>query len=286
MKKVGIIPNLLKDRDLCTTRQVVSWLKEKKYEIYITKHIANLLGEVQMGCSEERLFKQCDVIMAIGGDGTLLGVAQKACMQNVPIIGVNLGRLGFLADVETTEIDACLEKFMQGDYKIEERMMLRARVIDPKGEEHSFYALNDVNVTRGSSSRLTEFEIKVNDEVLDVYPADGVIIATPTGSTAYNLSAGGPMVMPCAKSIILTPICPHTIYSRSMIMSDMDKVRIQTHNYDGTQMELAIDGQMKLYITPGHIIEVEKSPYVTKLVKLSDLHFFEILRNKIVERRK
>ncbi|MHC1750382.1 MAG: NAD(+)/NADH kinase [Cellulosilyticaceae bacterium] len=286
MKKVGIVPNLLKDRDLCITKEVVSWLKQHDYEIYITRHIANLLEDVQMGCSEEKLYKKCEVIITIGGDGTLLGVAQKACLHEIPIIGINLGRLGFLADVETTELTTLLEKFMQGEYTIEERMMLKARVIDPKGEEHIFYALNDVNITRGSSSRLTEFETRVNDEFLDVYPADGIIVATPTGSTAYNLSAGGPMVMPCAKSIILTPICPHTIYSRSMIMSDMDKVRIQTHNYDGTQMELSIDGQTKMYITPNHIIEVAKSPYVTQLVKLSDLHFFEILRKKIVERRK
>ncbi|MEG1149026.1 MAG: NAD(+)/NADH kinase, partial [Niameybacter sp.] len=154
------------------------------------------------------------------------------------------------------------------------------------GEAHKFQALNDIYVARGSSSRISEFEIKVNDQFLDIYPADGIIFATPTGSTAYNLSAGGPIVSPSTHQIMITPICPHSIYSRAVIVADTDHIDIKTNNYDGTVLELVVDGQMKMNITPMHRIEIQKASYTTKLIKLSDLHFFEILRKKIVERRK
>lgn len=286
MKHIGIVPNLLKDKDLETTQVVVNWLIKHQFEVYLTQHIGSLLDERVHMFDEEQLYKKCDAIIAIGGDGTILSVAQKACLYEVPIIGINLGRLGFLADVETSEVEQFLPRLLTKEYTIEERMMLSVRVIDPSGECHKFYALNDAYVARGSSSRISEFEIKVNEQFLDLYPADGIIIATPTGSTAYNLSAGGPIVAPSVSQMMITPICPHSIYSRAVILADTDHIQIKTNNYDGTTLELVIDGQMKMNITPMHFIEIEKAPYTTKLIKLSDLHFFEILRNKIVERRK
>ncbi|MGL5675437.1 MAG: NAD(+)/NADH kinase [Cellulosilyticaceae bacterium] len=285
MKKIGIIPNLLKDNELVITEQVVAWLLEKSFEVYVAEHIATSLQSPCIKVEEEELYKYCEAIIAIGGDGTILGIAQKACVYDVPIIGINLGRLGFLADVETSVMEELLEKLLKDDYHIEERMMLGVKVIEPSGEVQRFFALNDISVTRGSCSRITEFEVLVNDAFVDIYPADGVVIATPTGSTGYNLSAGGPIVSPKAKTILITPICPHTIYSRTMVLADVDKVHIKTHNFSGTQLELGVDGQTKIYVTPAHQIEIEKAPYTTKLIKLSDLHFFEILRKKIVERR-
>lgn len=286
MKHIGIVPNLLKDKDLETTQVVVNWLIKHQFEVYLTHHIGSLLDKRVHMFDEEQLYEKCDAIIAIGGDGTILSVAQKACLYEVPIIGINLGRLGFLADVETSEVEQFLPRLLTKEYTIEERMMLSIRVIDPSGECHKFYALNDAYVARGSSSRISEFEIKVNEQFLDLYPADGIIIATPTGSTAYNLSAGGPIVAPSVSQMMITPICPHSIYSRAVILADTDRIEIKTNNYDGTTLELVIDGQMKMNITPMHFIEIEKAPYTTKLIKLSDLHFFEILRNKIVERRK
>lgn len=283
MKNIGIMPNLLRDIDLATTKMVVDWLKGKGFNIYLTSHIATKLDE-EGGFTEEEIYNQCQAIIAIGGDGTILNVAQKSSQYDVPILGINLGRLGFLADVETTNVTVLLEKLLEDPIKIENRMMLRAKVIDPSGQEHYFYALNDINITRGNGARITEFEIRINESLLDVYPADGIIVSTPTGSTAYNLSAGGPIVIPYADNIIITPICPHTIYSRAMIVTGTDKINIQTYNYENP-LELAADGQTKMYITPAHSIEIDKSPYQTKLIKLSELNFFDILRKKIVERR-
>lgn len=286
IKTVGVIPNLLKDKDLSITHTIVKWLENHAYNALVSTHITTLLDIPNLqGVEESILYASCDVVIVIGGDGTILGAAQKASLTRTPIIGVNLGRLGFLTDVEATNVVQLLEQLTRGEYTIEERIMLCATIIDPKGEGHVFHALNDVSITRGSYSRITEFEIQVNDHLLDVYPADGVIVATPTGSTAYSLSAGGPIVMPYAQNILITPICPHTIYSRCTLLSDQDKVSIHTNNHDGAQMEFGIDGQIKMAITPNHKIQIEKSPFVTRLIKLSGLHFFDILRKKIVERR-
>lgn len=285
MKKIGIIPNLLKDSELTMTKQVVRWLSENGFTVYVTHHIGVQLDITCQHVEEEELYTLCEAIVAIGGDGTILGIAQKACGYEIPIIGINLGRLGFLADIEQSRVEELLGKLLVDDYEIEERMMLMVKIIEPSGETLRFYALNDISVTRGSCSRITEFEMFINDAYLDIYAADGVVVATPTGSTGYNLSAGGPIVSPSAKNIIVTPICPHTIYSRTIVVSDTDKVRIKTHNSLGNTLELGVDGQTKAYITPYHQIEIEKAPFTTKLIKLSEHDFFEILRKKIVERR-
>ncbi|MEG0711681.1 MAG: NAD(+)/NADH kinase, partial [Niameybacter sp.] len=227
MKRIGIVPNLLKDKDLETTKRVVTWLLNNEIEVYIAYHIGSLLDESLHLVEEEVIYKECEAIIAIGGDGTILSVAQKACLYDLPIMGINLGRLGFLADVETSEVQELLPKLIQNQYIIDERMMLMVKVIEPSGEAHKFQALNDIYVARGSSSRISEFEIKVNDQFLDIYPADGIIFATPTGSTAYNLSAGGPIVSPSTHQIMITPICPHSIYSRAVIVADTDHIDIK-----------------------------------------------------------
>ncbi len=285
MKKIGIIPNLLKDKDLQVTKQMVAWLTRYGCEVYVSDHLTALESLPVKCVNEEVLYGTSETIIAIGGDGTILGIAQKAAQFDVPIIGVNLGRLGFLAAIELDHVEECLQKFLQDDYAIESRMMLMAKVIDPSGEMKHYYALNDISVTRGTYSRISEFSVYINGAFSDCYPADGVVLATPTGSTAYNLSAGGPIVSPTANVMLITPICPHTIYSRTMVLADTDKVQLKTHNFDGTQLELAVDGQARVTVTPAHQIYIEKAPYMAKLVKLSERHFFEILRKKIVERR-
>jgi len=286
MKHVGIIPNLLKDIDLEITRTIAAWLVKENFSVYAADHIVKQVDIIPFSVDEEEIYKLCDIVIAIGGDGTILSVAEKACLVDVPIVGVNLGRLGFLADIEPFDIEPCLKKLLKEDYHIQERMMLKAKIIDPNGQEHIFHALNDVNITRGSFPRIAEFEILINGEFGDVYPADGIIVSSPTGSTAYNLSAGGPIVVPHAKAYIVTPICPHTIYSRSIIVAAEDIIQIKICNDGHINMELSVDGKVKMHLTPNHFIQIEKSSYVTRLVKLSELKFFEILRKKIVERRR
>lgn len=286
MKHIGIIPNLLKDKDLKITQMIAQCLVEEGFQVYAAEHIAGQVSEIPFAINEEEIYNTCDIVIAVGGDGTILSVAERAYVKDVPIIGVNLGRLGFLADIEPADLVASLKKLLDNKYTIEKRMMLRTKIIAPNGQEHIFHALNDMNITRGSFSRIAEFEILINGTFCDVYPADGVIVSTPTGSTAYNLSAGGPILVPHAKAYIVTPVCPHTIYSKSIILSEEDRVQIKICDHSSMNTELNIDGKMKMYLTPQHLIYIEKSSYVTRLVKLSELEFFEILRKKIVERRR
>lgn len=285
LKHIGIIPNLIKDKDLKYTNHITKWLNAHQISPYMTREVAEKIEGQGIGVELERLYELCDSLIVIGGDGTILGVAEAASLKDIPIVGVNLGRLGFLADIEPDEIEDAMEKLINGQYKIEERMMLRATIIGANGEKSVFYALNEINVTRGSFSRLVEFEICINDELSDIYPADGVIVSTPTGSTAYNLSAGGPIVVPLAQTYVVTPICPHTLHSKSIMLCKEDKVRIKTLE-ETKDMALSMDGKLKMYLTPQDEVHIERSPYVTKLIKISDRKFFEILREKIVERRR
>lgn len=286
LNHIGIIPNLMKDKDLKITTQIVSWLNTHDLAPYMSEEIAQQIKAHVIGVPEAQLYKCCDGLIVIGGDGTILGVAEAASREDLPILGINLGRLGFLADIEPYEIESALEKLiLKKEYKVQERMMLRATIIGSDGKTNVFHALNDVNVTRGSFARLVEFEIHINEELSDIYRADGVIVATPTGSTAYNLSAGGPIVVPQASTYIVTPICPHTFYSKSVMLCDQDKVRIRTLE-ETEDMALSLDGKLKMYLTSQDEVLVERSPYVAKLIKISDREFFEILREKIVERRR
>lgn len=286
MKRVGIIPNKFKDKDFRIAEQIAANLKKQGIEVYAMEEVAKVLTTQVDTLEGSNLYRECDCIIAIGGDGTILGVAGDACVRNVPIIGVNLGRLGFLADIEVGEMEEAFKKILRDEYTIDERMMLRATVTGPGEDIQVFHALNDINVTRGSFARIVDFQISVNKDLCNIYPADGIIISTPTGSTAYNLSAGGPIIHPGANTYVITPICPHTLYSKSVVVSKEDVVEIRTLEDHDKNMALSIDGKLKMYLTPQHVVTIEKSPYVTRLIKCSDRKFFDILRDKMVERRR
>lgn len=285
MKRIGIIPNLVKDKGLAMTKKVIKWFEENQFEIVVTPDIGDELARKDLEVDESTLFNTSDCIVVLGGDGTLLGVAQKAAVESVPIIGINLGRLGFLTDIEKETALASFEKLITKDYYIEERMMLQAEIISQGCEPVKFIALNDVSVTRDSYSRMLDYSIHINGRYADVYPADGLIVATPTGSTAYSLSAGGPIVDPQANIILVTPICPHTIYSRSIIVSERDVVDIIIPELQGSSVGVCIDGKKVHNIREKDVVRVSRSTFTSKLLKISDHSFYDILRDKIVERR-
>lgn len=285
MKKIGIIPNIMKDEDLTTTKEVIKWFETHHFQVLVTPTIGRRLKRDDIKVTENQLYQTSDTIVVLGGDGTLLGVAQKAAVEKVPIIGVNLGRLGFLADIEKETAFASFKKLLTKDYEIEHRMMLDVKIMSADGSSQAFRALNDVSVTRDSYTRLINYKININGKYADVYPADGVIIATPTGSTAYSLSAGGPIVDPKAHIMLITPICPHTIYSRSIIVSEQDTIEIMIPELQGGSVGVSIDGKKVYSIQEKDVICVSKSNIRAKLLKLSECSFYDILRNKIVERR-
>ncbi len=285
MRRIGIIPNMIKDQGLFMTKKVVGWFEDNNFEIIVTPEIAQELKRADLAILEKELFKTSDCIVVLGGDGTLLGVAQKAAVEEVPIIGVNLGRLGFLTDIEKETALASFEKLVSKDYYIENRMMLKIKIISEGNQDQTFIALNDISVTRDSYSRMLDYSIHINGQYADVYPADGVIVATPTGSTAYSLSAGGPIVDPQANIMLITPICPHTIYSRSIIVSERDIIDIVIPELQGGSVGVSVDGKKVYNIKEKDVIRVSKSTFTSKLLKISDHSFYDILRNKIVERR-
>lgn len=285
MQKIGIIPNIIKDEQLEMTQKVIEWFEVHQFQVAVTSSISQMLNRKEIGLEEDVLYKTSDCIVVLGGDGTLLGVAQKAAMEQVPIIGVNLGRLGFLTDVEKDTALISFEKFVSGNYYIEKRMMLEVNIISGGQVTHQFSGLNDVSVTRDSYSRMIDYSICVNGQYVDLYPADGIIVSTPTGSTAYNLSAGGPIIDPNANIMVITPICPHTIYSRSIIVCEEDTIDIRIPELQGASVGVSVDGKNAYHITQGDTIRVSKSKLEVQLIKLSEYNFYDILRTKIVERR-
>jgi len=281
--KLGIIPNLTKDKDLNITRSILLWFANKDVEILLESEIAERLDYRNKGFSRETLYSSCDVIIVLGGDGTILNIARQSSHYDVPLFGINLGHLGFLAEAEISDMYLSLGKILNGDYFIEKRMMLEASVEGSEDESKELLALNDIIITKGMQSRMISFSIFINNSFFELYSADGIVISSPTGSTAYSLSAGGPIVSPDLNVLIITPICPHTLHNRSIVVSEKDEVRIEICE-ENPEVIISVDGQDSYKLNPGRVVKVRSSNCVTNLVKLKQRSFFDVLRRKISER--
>lgn len=281
--KVGIVPNLSKDIDLKLTRDIINWFDNKNVDILLEEDIAHRISREKSGVTRDQLFGESSIIVVLGGDGTFLNVARQASKYDVPIFGINLGHLGFLAEAEISDVYTALEKVVSGDYKIEKRMMLEATVENRHSKTEEFVALNDIGITRGPFSRIITYSIFINNNFVDIYSADGIVVCSPTGSTAYSLSAGGPIVSPDVDVLIVTPICPHTLHSRSIVVSSNDTVKVEICD-NNTEVMLTVDGQLGHRICPGDIITIKKSPCITNLARMNQRGFFDVLRRKMSER--
>lgn len=224
--------------------------------------------------------EEFDCAVVIGGDGTLIEVARALHGRKIPILGINMGTLGYLAEVEVNHIEEALGRLLAGDYMVEDRMMLEGTL----GGSVSDVALNDIVVARNGSLRLIHFKLYVNGELLNSYEADGMIISTPTGSTAYNLSAGGPIVEPTASMIVITPICSHALNTSSIVLSAEDELVIEIGEGKQHTVEeacIAFDGADTLIMETGDTVTVRRSEASAKIVKLSKVSFLETLRRKM-----
>lgn len=238
------------------------------------------LGE-KIQCFENHslLASWCDFAVTVGGDGTIIHMAKHAALAGKPIVGVNVGRVGFAAELETYEISE-LKKILVPDYAIEERMLLEICV--QKGdEEKSFIAVNDGVISREGLSRIIDMEVFLNGENFCRYRGDGVLFSTPTGSTAYSLSAGGPIVDPKMSCIIMTPLCPYSLFSRSVVLSDMAELSIKVHCPDNSTGFLTIDGQESEEILDDDIITVRSSKVRLSMIHLKDKNFYRLLKEKL-----
>lgn len=226
----------------------------------------------------------CDCAIAIGGDGTTLNIAKKAAFLNKSALGINAGRLGFMSGIERDEL-SLLTKLINKEYIIDDRAMLKA-TIEKDGEVlSSHHCLNDIVVSRGNFARLIDVTITCDGRSVSNMRSDGVIISTPTGSTAYSMAAGGPVVSPEADCIIETPICPHSLMDRSIIFSADKELIVTANNDQNNSPIMTVDGQEAVNLTPGCQIHIKKSDITTKLIKLKPENFYEVLNKKIIERR-
>lgn len=228
----------------------------------------------------ENDYSLIDVILVIGGDGTLLSVAKTAVQLNVPVVGINSGRLGFLSEIEKDEIEDGINKLLEGDYVIEERMLLRTSL-----DDRETIALNDVVVTRANATlKILDLDVYIDDEYVDDFKADGIIVSTPTGSTAYSLSAGGPIVDPSLDSMIITPICPHKMYSRTIIVPPEKNVRVKCKTSIDNDAVVAADSEIlgKLLCNESVTIGVAQQKF--KLIRFKGYKFFGVLHNKLVKK--
>ena len=232
----------------------------------------------------EQVSPQVDCIIVLGGDGTLLQAAVDLAELDIPFLGINMGTLGFLTEVNKDGIKSALEKLIREEFTIEKRMMLLGRSYEAETVKDETRALNDIVITRRGSLQIINFNIYVNGQLLHRFHGDGVIVATPTGSTGYSLSAGGPIVEPKAELILLTPICPHSMHNRSIVLSSKDRVTVEIESSrDGEtqEVEAIFDGCHKVLLRTGEKIEIRKSKKTTGIVKLSQVSFLEVLHRKL-----
>jgi len=284
MIKIGIIANRDKDEGLRITSMVVKSIKDNGAEPVLADDLAVDIGEKVQNLREDDVIVKSDIMLCLGGDGTFLKCARKVFSKKIPILGINLGNLGFLTEVDKNEIDPAIKRLVNGEYDIEERMMLETTIIRDDKEIMRDIVLNDVVISRGWMSRILHLKTYLNNQFVDLYPGDGLIISTPTGSTAYSLSAGGPIVEPDMKLIIVTPICPHLLYSRSFITTGerVLKVLVSETNCHGAMV--TVDGENGYELMGGDSIITKKSSQYLKMIRLSDRNFFDVLRSKIYDR--
>lgn len=276
--KIAVIANSQRS-DSCEDIKKIIELMSDTVEILVDKNsCTSLLGVTFL--PEESLYRNCDLVISLGGDGTLLSVAGKASVYNKPVLGINTGRLGFLTGGEREYFFSEGYKKIKEGFEIEDRMMLKAEVLS-KSKSKEFHALNDIVITRTSFARVGNISVRIDGELLANYPADGVIIATPTGSTAYSLSAGGPVVDPMLEAIIITPICPHMLNARPIVVPPNKSVEvIKTEGYNG-ECAMTSDGKNGCFLNDGDLVRICKSERYTKLVDISDRTFYKLLKEKL-----
>jgi NAD+ kinase len=285
MDRIGIVAKRNKPEAVAVVRNLLEWLRPKKIQVYIEKEMEELLGPTRSegdwkSVEREEMPPHVEMMIVLGGDGTLLSVGRQVWNRNIPILGVNLGGLGFLTEITLDELYSVLERVLQDNFEINERETLKAGVIRRGKEIAEFIVLNDAVINKGALARIIDLETTINGEYLSTFRSDGLIISTPTGSTAYNLSAGGPIVYPSLHTIIITPICPHTLTIRPIIIPDDVKIRALLKSRD-EEVTLTLDGQQGFTLKFEDVVEVGKAEGRILLIKSPYRHYFELLREKL-----
>lgn len=279
--RIGLYANPDKDPGFTVTGQVAGYIRQGGAVAVVgddgnTAAMLAAVPDAQAGH-----YTDCDCIISLGGDGTFLSAAHLPCCVDIPLIGINLGSVGFLPEILPGQLADALDKLLKGNWVLEERMMLQVSCYDPSGRLiESGRALNDAVVSRGGHSRIVNLELSIDRELVDRIPGDGLIVSTPTGSTAYSLSSGGPIIHPELTLLLITPICPHTLHNRSYIASDSSRVIIRICDYP-YQAVLAIDGRREIHLESNSSVVIERSARNFKMIRLGPDHFYATLPQKI-----
>ena len=278
-KKIGVFckPKAPSATDILG--RLIPWLRKQNYHIFLDTGTAAIINETS-SYEKREISQQADLLIVLGGDGTLLSVAQAAHPYNIPILAVNLGSLGFLAEISIDELYPTLENILADKFEIENRMLLNACIWrnGEKVEDHN--VLNDVVINKGVVARVINLQVLVNGQYMTSYRADGLIIATPTGSTAYSLSAGGPIIHPSMHTLVLSPICPFTLTNRSILIPDQSIIQVKlAAEYDDVRVTL--DGQEGYDMRAGDILEIKKTKTSLQLIRGPNKNYYQILRDKL-----
>jgi len=279
MKNIAIFAKVHDPRCQDVAVELIAWLEGRGLTPLVEPHLSRHL-QVREGAGSADIPESADLVVVLGGDGTLISVARLVGNREVPILGVNLGSLGFLTEITLDELYPALESCLSGDYRVSERMMLRAS-IERNGEEiQTHRVLNDVVINKGALARIVDLETTVSGSYLTTFKADGLIISTPTGSTGYSLAAGGPIVHPALECLVVTPICPHTLTNRPIVVDAGATVTV-TLKSAHEDVFVTLDGQVGMELKPGDVVRVRRAEHRTRLVISRSKDYFEVLRTKL-----
>lgn len=283
MEGIGIVPNWKKKENVeAILTRIVAFCQQNNIRLYFPE-ADELIPQAGVDVLPlQQFIDKTDFLIVLGGDGTILRAARQFCGANLPILGVNLGQMGFLAEVEPPMLEEALQMLLMENYIVQHRLMLTARVFRECRLVAEYTALNDVVISKGTFSRIIYLDTYVNDKHLETYPGDGIIISTPTGSTGYSLSAGGPIVNPALEVMIITPICPHLLHHRTVIVASNERVLIRpwTPQAEGV---LTVDGQDGFQLQDGDEVQVVRSPLTTPLIQLHRTDFYSLLHRKLAK---
>lgn len=282
---IAVLPNLSREKAQYYTARLIERLNGFGSHIFMqSKFQAAFSGcEIRFFEDFSEMVRTCDLIIALGGDGTIIHSARHAAAFDKPVLGVNVGRLGFLAELETDEFDE-LEKLAEGNYQIERRMMLEIHYTE-NGVEKTCAALNDAVLMRGTLSPMPDFRVDFNGQTVCDYRGDGLILATPTGSTAYSLSAGGPIIDPQLSCILLSPVCSHSLLTRPVVFGPSARLSVQTNFRGDGDVFLTMDGEISVKMSRGQKIEFYRSEKTVGIVRLKDHNFYDIVNEKLGDGR-
>lgn len=282
--KVAVVVNLIKSEAISCAEKIHQLLFANNADVYMLSECAPFYKDCQITFTDtiQELFESCDIAITVGGDGTIIHAAKYSAQYNVPLIGVNVGRVGFAADIETDEINLLLQ-ILDGNYTKETRIIFDVEVIKKDKTRH-YLAVNDAVISRGQLSRIIDLHLSVDGEEIAKYRADGLLFSTPTGSTAYSLSAGGPILAPEMDCILMTPVCPHSLFSRSVIFNGNSELAITAKFPDDCCCYLTIDGEKNVPILPEDTVIIRKSELKLDLITINKRNFYRKLNEKLKER--